>query len=107
MHDFNWFSLISNRVDHHNIHIFSSAMVVLLIAISSLVAFRKLRKVEERLVPEGKMTLPNLYEVIVENILSLMEGIIGHNAPKYFPLIGALFIYILLCNLLSVIPGFL
>ncbi|MBI2081967.1 MAG: F0F1 ATP synthase subunit A [Deltaproteobacteria bacterium] len=106
MHDFTWFSLITDKIDHHNVHIFSSAFIVLLIVIASFLAHRKLKNPESRLIPEGKMSLTNIFEAAVENILGLMEGVMGHEAPKYFPLIGALFIYIFLCNLLSVIPGF-
>ncbi|MBI1909801.1 MAG: F0F1 ATP synthase subunit A [Deltaproteobacteria bacterium] len=107
MHDFTWFSLISSAIGHHNIHMFSAGLVVLVILITAFLVSGKLRQVEKRLVPEGGLSLVNLYEVAVENILSLMEGVMGSQAPKYFPLIGTLFIYIFLCNLLSVIPGFL
>ena len=36
-----------------------------------------------------------------------MKDIIGPQAEKYFPLIGSLFVFILFCNLLGIIPGFL
>ncbi|MBI4374172.1 MAG: F0F1 ATP synthase subunit A [Deltaproteobacteria bacterium] len=107
MHEFTWFGLITEKINHGNVHIVSSAFVVLLIVLTSFLAHRKLKATEQRLIPEGKMTLSNIFEAAVENILGLMEGVMGHGAPKYFPLIGALFIYIFLCNLLSVIPGFL
>jgi len=38
----------------------------------------------------------------------LTEMVIGpHDAPKYFPLVGTLFVYIFASNLLGLIPGFL
>ncbi len=108
MHDFSWLGLLSHhKINHHNIHVFSAGLVVLFLIVSALVIGRKLRKVEERLIPEPKTTLVNLFETAVENILGLMEGILGHDAPKYLPLIGTLFIYIFLCNILALIPGFL
>ncbi len=107
MHQFTWFSLISEKINHQNIHVFSAALVVLLIVVASFLAHRRLKRTDERLIPEGRTTLSNLFEVAVENILGLMQGIMGAEASRYFPLIGALFIYIFLCNLLSVIPGFL
>lgn len=107
MHDFTWFSLISETVDHHNIHMFSSAFVVFCLLILSLLAYKKLSKTQECLVPRGRLSLVNVWEIVVEKLLGLVTSVIGHDAHKYFPLLGALFIYIFLCNLLSVIPGFL
>ena len=107
MHDFSWFGLLSHgKINHHNIHIFSAGLVVLFLVVATLMVHRKLKRVEERLVPAPKTTLVNLFETAVENILGLMEGILGHDAPKYLPLIGTLFIYIFLCNVLALIPGF-
>jgi F-type H+-transporting ATPase subunit a len=108
MHDFTWFGFLSHhKIDHHNIHIFSAGLVVLFLIVATLIVHRKLKRVEERLVPASKTTLVNLFETAVENILGLMEGILGHDAPKYLPLIGTLFIYIFLCNIMALIPGFL
>ena len=108
MHDFTWFGLISGgRINHHNIHVFSSGLVVVFLIVSALLVHRKLKRVEERLVPAPKTTLVNLFESAVENLLGLMRGIVGADAPKYLPLIGSLFIYIFLCNVLALIPGFL
>ena len=106
MHDFTWFGLISDKITHHNIHVFTSGMVVLFIVIASFLAHRRLKNTEERLIPEGKTTLSNIFEAAVENILSLMEGVMGKGAEKFFPLIGSLFIYIFLCNMVALLPGF-
>ena len=107
MHDFTWFELISGgKINHHNVHIFSAGLVTLLLILGTLLIHQKLKKTEERLVPESKTTLVNVFEVAVENILGLIEGIVGPDAPKYLPLIGSLFIYIFLCNVLALIPGF-
>ena len=108
MHDFTWFGLLSDKITHHNIHIFSAGLVLLILTVLTVLVHRRLKQVEERLVPEPKGSLANLMEVSVEGILKLMEGVMGpHDAKKYFPLIGALFFYIFLCNLLSLVPGFL
>ncbi|MDO8644251.1 MAG: hypothetical protein Q7S00_04705, partial [bacterium] len=78
MHDFTWFSLISSRINHHNIHMASSALVVLIIAVTSFLAYRKLRNHEQSLVPEEKLTLVNLYEVAVEKLYGVAEGDLGN-----------------------------
>ena len=45
----------------------------LMAAVFSLLAYFKLRKTEARLVPEPKGTLTNVFEVMVEKLLELME----------------------------------
>src|SRR3990167_11375336 len=107
MHEFSWFGWISDKVTHHNIHIFNAGLVAVLLILFSLVYRRSLKSVEEELVPTGKVSLKNIFQVTVENILGLMEGVIGPDAKLYFPLIGSLFIYIFINNLMGVIPGFL
>ncbi len=106
MHEFNWIALLSDKINHHNIHIFTSGLIVLLLSIAVLLVAKKLRNVEERLIPSPKGSLVNTFEAAVEGILGLVEGIIGSDAPKYFPLIGAIFIYVFLCNIVALIPGF-
>lgn len=107
MHDFTWLGVLSHeRINHHNIHVYTAGLVVFFLIVATLLIHRKLKKVEERLVPSSKTSLINIFETAVEGILGLMEGIIGKDAPKYFPLIGAVFIYIFLCNIVGLIPGF-
>ena len=107
MHDFVWAQLFWAGVNHHNVHIIHSALVLAVLSVLAVLVHRKLKHTESRLIPDARGTLSNIMEVAVEQILGLMEGVIGPSAHKYFPLFGALFLYILTCNLLSVIPGFL
>src|SRR5512143_1533278 len=64
------------------------------------------------LVMRGSLTLlpkgvQNFMEVMVESLLKLAEENIGHHWGKYFfPLIGTLGLYIILCNFMGLIPGF-
>lgn len=50
-------------------------------------------------------TNQNIAELFVEGIQNLSVSIIGSKGVKYAPLIGTLFIYILILNLLGIIPG--
>jgi F-type H+-transporting ATPase subunit a len=55
-------------------------------------------------VPRG---VQNFVEVMVEQLLKLSEENIGHHWGKYFfPLIGTIGLYILVCNFMGLIPGF-
>jgi len=106
MHDFTWFGWFSDKINHHNIHIYTAAFVAALIILAAFVYNKGLKSIDEEVVPEGSFTLKNLFQVIVEWILNLMESIIGPDAKDYFPVIGALFIYIFLNNLMGIVPGF-
>lgn len=107
-HHFTWLGFFSHeKIHEHNIHIFTAMLIVFFLMVATLLISKKLRRTEERIIPESKTTLTNIFETSVESILELMESIIGHDAEKYFPLIGSVFIYVFLCNLMGIIPGFL
>ena len=56
--------------------------------------------------PEDGVTSRNIAEVFVEAIGSLAEGVIGHGAERYVPLLASFFAFILLSNLIGLVPGF-
>jgi len=47
-----------------------------------------------------------IFEVIYEFVHSQGEDMVGHDGHKYATLFGTLFIFILICNLIGIIPGF-
>ncbi|MEK6656202.1 MAG: F0F1 ATP synthase subunit A [Nitrospirota bacterium] len=51
--------------------------------------------------------IQNFFEMVVDGIMKFMEDIIGHHSRQYLPLIGALTFFILLSNLIGLIPGFM
>jgi F-type H+-transporting ATPase subunit a len=56
------------------------------------------------LVPSG---LQNVMEVFADFFLSSSRANIGHHwGDKFYPLLGTIFLYILVCNLFGLIPGF-
>jgi F-type H+-transporting ATPase subunit a len=50
--------------------------------------------------------LQSVMEVTVEAFYALIDSIIGHHGRKYLPLLGAAGLFILLANLLGLVPGF-
>lgn len=81
-----------------NTFVISIILAIIIIAFF-LFAFRK-----REIVP-GKMQ--NFFEFILDTIFSLFDGMTGDRkkTEEIFPLAGTLFIFILLNNLLEVIPG--
>lgn len=105
-HPFSWFSFLPS-IGHQPNHVITSIFVILLLLALSLYTRRAISNSANPLVPDPRFNLPHLFEVAIEFILGLMEGIIGPHSEKYLPLIGTLFIYIFTCNILGIIPGFL
>ncbi len=81
-------------------HYVSYAFLASLILIGVALAIRG----SLALVPRG---VQNFVEVMVESLLKLAEDNIGHHWGKhFFPLIGTIGLYILVCNFMGLVPGF-
>ncbi len=50
--------------------------------------------------------LQNLLEIVVAGVRDQIEEVGGKNTEKYVGFIGTLFLYIAVCNLLTVVPGY-
>jgi F-type H+-transporting ATPase subunit a len=76
------------------------AWVVMAILIGLAVAVRLTLK---KTAPTG---IQNVMEVIVSGLENFIEEIMGPEGKQYFPLIASLFLFILVCNFIGLIPGF-
>ncbi|TME61274.1 MAG: F0F1 ATP synthase subunit A [Chloroflexi bacterium] len=73
------------------------------ISILILVVFFYFATRRRALVPSG---IQNVAEYLIEYLLGLVEGVSGkEKGRRFFPLVATLFIFIITCNLLDVIPG--
>jgi F-type H+-transporting ATPase subunit a len=62
----------------------------------------------QKYIPDASFSPRAVLEVFVEGYYSLVEGVIGKKeAPRFFPLIAALFLYIVTANIIGLIPGML
>ena len=84
----------------HYPHVTYTWVIMIVLAISSYLVGRRIT-----LIPEGGGQ--NFFEAAVEWIANFMEENIGHGGSKYMPLIGTLAFFILSCNLIGLIPGFI
>jgi F-type H+-transporting ATPase subunit a len=90
--------------DGNVFHVYHAILVVLILTVLVFIGYGKR---SEDLVPEGRISIRNILEVLVEQLLKLIDNTMGHEGKKFLPLIGTLAIFILFCNLLGLIPGFL
>jgi len=63
--------------------------------------------VRSRLSVENPGRLQILLEDGLTALLGMMEQWIGPKGPRYFPLVGTLFVFILFSNYLGLVPGFM
>ena len=85
---FNWTQLI---VDHNLVHVATMIVATVLIALLSISARLALGHGERAVVPEGKLSLKGLFEVIIEFIVSLCDMMIGEKGRTFVPLFASLF----------------
>ncbi len=95
---------------HSPIVIQHALAAVLVCGIVLLLAWRARadmgRQGQEAFVPPPELSLRNLIEVTLEYLYGQMRQIIGPEAPRYFPVIGTLALFIFCSNALGLIPGF-
>lgn len=85
-------------------HLVPDYIVMSLIAALLLILFLGLAARRRRLVPTK---LQSTLELIIEAFESLLVDIIGEEGKKYLPMIATIGLFILTCNLLGLVPGFM
>jgi len=79
-------------------HVFYMWVVMGILVLVSVAATRSLQ-----MVPRGTQ---NFMEIVLEQFLTLLDEVIGHDGRRFLPLIGTLGLFILVSNLLGLVPGF-
>ena len=88
--------------EHHAVP--DQIVMALIVALGLIVFSLFLRR---RLSVDHPGPMQHLLEVTLEAIQSLMKEVIGKDTRKFVPLICTLALYILICNILGQIPGFI
>jgi len=104
-HGFSWVQQIPglNLLEPHT----ATALLVMVgLLLLALRARQQLAAAGNQVVPDEGFSARNIGEVVTEFITNLSESVIGHDGPKYVPLFGSLFVFILGSNLMGLIPGF-
>jgi F-type H+-transporting ATPase subunit a len=86
-------------------HVFTAALVFVVLVCIALVVRGKLLDVKAALIPDPKLSLRTVVEMITEIALGLMKGLMKPQEARYFlPLIGTCALFILFSNLLGLVP---
>jgi F-type H+-transporting ATPase subunit a len=102
---FTWMGLIPG-LKSLPVHVAMALFVFALLVFFVLRANRQVAAASDAAVPDDSLTFRNIAELLVEGISGMAEGILGHDARKYIPLYGSFFIFILVSNLIALVPGF-
>src|SRR2546425_4737596 len=78
-------------------HVTYTWLVMIVLTVVAFLASRNLA-----LVPRG---LQNFVEVVLEQFLALIDDVMGPEGRRYLPLIATLGLFILIGNLLGIVPG--
>jgi F-type H+-transporting ATPase subunit a len=119
--DIVWTSLIPGLKQIENIprlmnegepafHVTNAILVSLIILVLAVLARSKLKlepQTDEDLVPDARLTVKNLMELMVSGIQKIMADSMGHEAPRFLFLVGSFAFFILVSNLSGLVPGFM
>ncbi len=76
-----------------------------LLLAAGLVLRRQIVAAGGGVVPDEGITLRNVVEVLVDALASLARDVMGEEWRRYFPLVGTIFVFILVSNVMGLIPG--
>ncbi len=87
-------------------HMLTALLVVSILVVAGFAARRNLARRRENLVPEPRFSALAILDWVSEALLGFMEGIMGRRkAERFFPLIATLALFILVSNLMGLLPG--
>jgi len=78
-------------------HVTYTWLVMIVLTVAAFAASRNVA-----LVPRG---VQNFMEVVLEQFLGMIDDVIGHEGRRFLPLIATLGLFILVGNLISLVPG--
>lgn len=90
-------------------HSVQATLVGVLLVVFALLARRQLLAAQAAgtaLVPEDRLTVRTAAELFVGAMVNLTEGVLGRAGHRYVPLFGSFFLFILIANLMGLVPGF-
>lgn len=106
-HPFTWYDLLPEVWQHilpqHTFFAIVAAVILLMIALRARSA---LVRAQDPVVPVEELGSRNFAELLVQLVVSQSDAIIGKAGRKYVPYFGTFFFFILIANLLGLVPGF-
>jgi len=106
-HPFTWYNLLPEALQHAiGDHTFFAVIAALLLLLFAFAARGALAKAQDPAVPAAEFCSRNIAELLIQLVVSQSDQIIGKQGRKYVPFFATFFFFILLSNLLGLLPGF-
>jgi len=106
-HPYTWYNALPEGLQHmFGDHTFFAVVAGLLLILFAIKARGALARASDPVVPAAELGSRNIAELIVQLIVSQSDAIIGKAGRKYVPFYGTFFFFILLSNLMGLLPGF-
>ena len=87
------------------LHVNSGVLVFVVITLFAIIANRALAgRLEANLIPSRRFGVVAFTDALVEAMVGLCVGTLGPRGVQFLPFIGAIFIFVLVSNLLGLIP---
>ncbi len=83
----------------------AALLAAALLVAAGLVVRRQLAVANGGVIPDEGFTLRNALEIVVEFLANLARENIGEDWRRWFPLIATIFVFILVSNLMGLVPG--
>lgn len=84
--------------------IVQALFAVALLVLAGVLVRRRLAATQGGVIPDEGITLRNVVEVIIESLASIARDTMGPEWRKWFPFAGSIFFFVLISNLLGLIP---
>jgi F-type H+-transporting ATPase subunit a len=83
----------------------ASLLAGFLLLVGGFLIRRRIAQAGGGVVPDEGVSLRNAVELIVEMLGNLAQDRMGPEWRKYFPIVGTMFLFILVANLMGLLPG--
>jgi F-type H+-transporting ATPase subunit a len=106
-HPFTWHALLPEGLQHLiGEHTFFALIAALLLLVFAFKARAALATATDPVVPAVGLGVRNIAELGLQLVVSQSDAIIGKQGRKYVPFFATFFFFILLSNLMGLLPGF-
>jgi F-type H+-transporting ATPase subunit a len=83
----------------------AAVLAIGLLMLAGLVIRRQIAAADGGVVPDEGITLRNVAETLIDGLAGLARDVMGDQWQRYFPLVGTIFLFVLVSNLMGLIPG--
>ncbi|MAI79953.1 MAG: hypothetical protein CL917_13490 [Deltaproteobacteria bacterium] len=83
----------------------ATALILFILFAAGFVIKRTLAASDGGVIPDEGLSIRNAFEILIEAMADQGRAIIGEDYRSYFPLVGTIFFFILIGNVMGLVPG--